>query len=755
MIRHAALGMALAALALATPAASAAPPANEHEAFLATLARYSDLTFDGLVTHWKLPAVKPDAPLSFDPAKAKYYDHVMAKLNVTDEAKKQLAAEGFVLAKPAWGHTVAGTLRDIFTDDLPLLVTTDAVLDAVHRSFDDILAGLEGGALSPLLQAALARVHKQVLAVAKAEPALAEAAGDLDLYLTVARNLLAPDKNDAERTPEWGDEVPTALSVAPTLADRAEVAALLTAVDSGHLENGDGEGTVLYGKKRRMDWTQFSARGHYTRTAALTRYFRAVMWLGRADLGFQLDQPRQLRAAGLFAFTLEQSGAAADLAEITRLIDLFVGGGDDLDLPSLLSIFQAQGAKGVADLADAKLLGRVATYLDDNGLGRPRIRSQVVKSELSDPAHAMAPPFVQVLGQRFAIDSFALSHLVYDDIVFHGEKMKRRLPTGLDVAAAVFGSDVAVQLLKPELEAWNYAANLVAMRETVDARPAAEWEWSLYDLWLAGLRTLSRPPEGKHVPEVMKRASWSKKVLATQLASWAQLRHDTILYTQQSYSAGGGCIYPLAFVEPYPAFYDAFGRFAHIAAERIGQIGTRDRHIRAAIKPLVAYYKRFETIMGKLSRLATKELAGKPFSKAEERFLRRTVQQHDSGDDEYMPTLTWDGWYMDLVYRTGPDDGRALELHPTVADVHTDAHTAATLEVATAGVDLAIVAIDNDGDRAIYVGPVLTYHEFAQPAGDRMDDEAWRQEAEGYETPPRGYPAWLAPYRTTLPEPTD
>jgi hypothetical protein len=32
----------------------------------------------------------------------------------------------------------------------------------------------------------------------------------------------------------------------------------------------------------------------------------------------------------------------------------------------------------------------------------------------------------------------------------------------------------------------------------------------------------------------MDRKAWAAKTLQTQLASWAQLRHDTILYAKQS-----------------------------------------------------------------------------------------------------------------------------------------------------------------------------------------------------------------------------
>jgi len=749
----AALALGLHALPLAAEAAPAAPPDDPHERFLALLGETADLTWEGLATHWRLPAVAPDAKLSFDPATAAHYERVVKELNLPADGRAALAREGFVLARPPYGGTtMASALRDIFTRDLPLLVTTDAILDAVHRSYDRVLAELEQDALAPSLRDALGRAHATLLRVAKRHPALAEAAADVETYLLVARELLEPGEDaPAEREQSWGEPVPTVRRHGPTLADPATIGALLDAVDSGTLENEDHQ-TVLYGKPRRVDWTQFVARGHYDDSVALTRYFRAMMWLGRPDLGFQLDAPRQLRAAGLLAHVLAESGAERALDDLRAVVDLFVGGGGDFDLAGLRAVMKGERADSLAALTDDAALARVAEALDASGLGRPKIRAQVVKSELADPAHAMAPASVQVLGQRFVIDSFVLSHVVYDDIVFKGVKQLRRMPTGLDVFA-VLGSDVAAQLLRPEIELWNYASNLAALRKVVATRNAAASAPSLYDLWLDALTALSTRPAGAHVPEVMKRATWDRKMLGTQLASWAQLRHDTLLYSQQSYSAAGGCIYPRAYVEPYPAFYAALARYGDVAAARLGALRPTRSGSRAALKPVVAYFRSFAKVMRTLETLAGKELRAEPFTKREELFLRHTVEGRDSGEDEYMPVITWSGWYMGLVYNHGAQDDRALEFHPTVADVHTDAHTAQVLEVGTGATDLAVVAIDNAGDRALYVGPVFTYYEFTAPASERLTDDDFAQRL--WDDAPPTRPPFLALPEVRLQEPAD
>jgi len=72
---------------------------------------------------------------------------------------------------------------------------------------------------------------------------------------------------------------------------------------------------------------------------------------------------------------------------------------------------------------------------------------------------------------------------------------------------------------------------------------------------------------------------------------------------------------------------------------------------------------------------------------------------------------------------------------PIVADVHSAPilfsegplpGVAVVLEVGTGGCDLLVIAIDNQDDRAVYVGPVYSYYEFAQPADNRLTDEQWQ-----------------------------
>jgi len=101
---------------------------------------------------------------------------------------------------------------------------------------------------------------------------------------------------------------------------------------------------------------------------------------------------------------------------------------------------------------------------------------------------------------------------------------------------------------------------LILLKSQFDTWDTSDWYQSLYTSWLFTLKPLLEQ-FGTGYPSFMQNTSYQDKSLNTSLASWAQLRHDTILYVKQSYtmSEGGGGpeeLPPRGYVEPIPEFYN-------------------------------------------------------------------------------------------------------------------------------------------------------------------------------------------------------
>ena len=158
----------------------------------------------------------------------------------------------------------------------------------------------------------------------------------------------------------------------------------------------------------------------------------------------------------------------------------------------------------------------------------------------------------------------------------------RRYTSALDMGYSVLGnrqigSEIAQRMLDVEhrsgfRDGLPYAHNLWALAATFDRIPAAAWEDSIVTRWLAALRELSAPTTDARFPEAMRTRPWALRVLNAQLASYTELKHDTVLYAKQPYTAMILCEYPAGFVEPVPAFWKQVKEMAASAADALERL---------------------------------------------------------------------------------------------------------------------------------------------------------------------------------------
>ncbi len=116
-----------------------------------------------------------------------------------------------------------------------------------------------------------------------------------------------------------------------------------------------------------------------------------------------------------------------------------VGESDNLTIFQMLELLRNQK---VSDLGRSYILAATMSKHSKTPYARAisgtqQIRSQVVLSDPHDLYQVPPPSTFQLFGQRFAIDSFVLSQVVYDSIIYRGEKVKRKMPRGADVTFAL------------------------------------------------------------------------------------------------------------------------------------------------------------------------------------------------------------------------------------------------------------------------------------------------------------------------------
>ncbi|HSS37191.1 MAG TPA: DUF3160 domain-containing protein, partial [Polyangia bacterium] len=537
------------------------------------------------------------AALPYDPLSAQGLDRLTAsRLGVSAAEQQALAQDGFVVSARQTFPTFLYGYKAIYADHLPLFVSVDSVMHAVHRSYDAALMNLELGSMIAELKALLAGMQADLASGRGTDLAgQADVRTDVDLYLTVARQLLG----DTAAVPVAG-------------ANPADVSAFVSAA----LAASDIRTVSLFGQQRDVDFSQFNPRGHYAGDSRLESYFRSMIWLGRTDFRFlQFDTSaagapprffrRQFLDALLLAELTEDNGRLAAWQQLDTVLRGFVGESDNMTVayfPVLRTTTGAATSAVLATLPDDVL----AQALLDGGFGIQRIASQIL---LVPPGGANAPldRVFLFFGQRFIVDSQVFSDVVFDRVM--GEP-KRMLPNPLDVAFAALGNNAAAPLLATELATYpNYPAALHDVRRLVDLHGDDFWGASLYGAWLGALRGMSvpggDPTAAVGLPAVMKTEPWARRVVNTQLASWAELRHDTLLYAKQSYTAIPLCDFPDAYVDPYPEAWAGIVRLA-----KLGQAIAGTLPLDAGPNTLATYFAGVESAATTLGAMAQAERAG-------------------------------------------------------------------------------------------------------------------------------------------------
>jgi hypothetical protein len=681
---------------------------SEQAEISASLASVASLTPETFAAKYPVPFA---TNLGYDPGSAQGLDLIQASpLKLLDDELAALRTHGFTISRRKQFPSFANGYETIYMADLPVYISADSILEAVHRSYDDILKQIETSALLPDLRNMLLGMRAS-LASAPAD----QATTDADVYLAVALALLDGKVVSPVRD---GD------------------AALIAALYSGASSHTGARQVVLFGVSRDEDFSQFTPRGHYVDSPALTEYFQAMMWLGRIDFriietqsdGSQVFRRRQL-LAGLRLRDLLDDASRASWTRIDAAIHAFVGDADYMTVPQFDALLRDLGVSNAAELS-AIPDQRVAQAIVDGGYGTQRIASHIMYNGLGTKTLPLSSSFA-LLGQRYVVDSHVFSNVVYDRVQ-HGTVM-RMMPDPLDAAFAALKNDQAGALLGDELTKYAYAPDLASMRILVESYGDSFWQGNLYNLWLSADRALSPSPEladpaKAGIASVFTTEAWGRRLLNTQLASWAELRHDTILYAKQSYTGGVVCDFPDAYVDPYPAFYAALQAYADRGAALVADLQFSDAMLTSRAQ---SYFAALSNVSGTLKQMADAERIGMPFTAEQLAFINQAIHmEHVCG------STSFDGWYAQLFF----DVSHGGKYDPTIADVHTQptdeggSLVGKVLHVGTGMPRLMVVSVDTCNGAHAYAGLASSYFEQITENFERLTDQVWAQRLN--QTPP-------------------
>ncbi|SFO69906.1 DUF3160 domain-containing protein [Prevotella sp. tf2-5] len=587
----------------------------------------------------------------------------------------------------------------------PSFVTTDLYLQAFHMFFDCLLKETEEQKFSPMVTLFVKQNYEQMMQLASTttDAKIKAAAEHNAAYYAIAYEL------------NTGKSLPVPASFSELVKEE------INHVNASETTSSEFLG---YTEARNMPmfiYNIYRPRGHYTRNETLKRYFCAMMWLQNAPFG--TDKDDQLEQALLLAQTI---GGNAQLTkqykDITEPITYLMGMPDDVSILQVYAEIQKSGSTVSELINDKKKFDAIRKALEE--LSK--------KQSIIKPKFQASSPFkICLMPQRYMPDSEVLQEMVD----YESTPTLRDVPKGLDILASI-GISSAERILIQELkeqEKWNkYTSNLEQMKKRMGE---IDWNQTVANKWIASLKDVNS--KNAQYPKFMLSPQWDKKNLNTALASWAELKHDAILYAKQPMGAecgGGGPPEPYVkgYVEPNIAYWtkaielidatmDVLRRFDLVTEK--GTTAATDLREQAEF----------------LLNCSKKELAGKNLTEQEYRQIETIGSTFENITLNLIKES--DQFLMGWSNVNGADKKISVVADVYTANSYNNPDKSVLYEAVGPAHEIYVV-VELDGYLYLTRGAVFSYREFQEDiAAPRKTDEEWQQELQTQ--PDKGIPNWM------------
>lgn len=617
-----------------------------------------------------------------------------------EQLSQRLGEDGFVIV-PAQHNQLFEVYEENDYREFPNFVTTDLYLQLYHLYIDCMLRELEENHLMELMtdfSHDMFYAMDRMLNWSGGDELVRQTALKNAAYYVIAYQLFTGKTLGTE------EEIAIA---------KPEIELCLNAKDSYSTFMKDY-------KDFQFGYSLFRPRGHYTRSEKLQRYFRGMMWLQTANFG--LKNKDEVLAAVMQTYALKNDEKLIKKYEtLNNLITFLMGKPDNLTIMQVKKEVEKLNMQMEDLLHNDQAIAQLTAKLEEIGNRQTRIRPKFEKTSHNK---------INIMPQRYQPDAEVLQEMVdYDN-----KPTLRATPKGLDFFAAMQVS-AAEKILIEEGQKWQgFAPALEKMKMRMQQ---INWNETIATQWMSTLRALCDRDPQLNLPYFMVTPEWNLKDLNAMLASWAELKHDAILYAKQPAGAecgGGGPPEPVVkgYVEPNISFWkkaiSLLDNTAHLLKEE-NMLTEKISHATERIREEAQF----------LLNVSEKELAGKEL----------TEEEYDQL--QYIGA-TFENISLDLVrekdqYLMGWSDVQGADKKVAlVADVYTanadNNPEKAILFEAVGDADEIYVVVEIGGYLYLTRGAVLSYREFIQPIDEpRLTDEEWQQQLE--KNPRKGVPDWM------------
>lgn len=468
------------------------------------------------------------------------------------------------------------------------------------------------------------------------------------------------------------------------------------------LENIKAEGNAVSNiTGEEIDYSQFKARGNYTKNENLKKYFKVNMLYSQELV--HLENPDEsinleaLKQAILISRTMLKDETSFKLwQDIYKPISFLVENTEDT---TPIDIYKSISTATKENTIEAVLADNVVNAVADE-----------IKNKENPKIKPDSGKVFAFLPQRAVVDNTWLQNLVDTR-----PQSQRPVVSGVDLMA-LLGNSLAERLTltnEDNLKWDKFKDKYEETKAMIDARTDKEEKANIYRTWLWVLKAFNNE-YGEGYPDFMKSEKWQYKDLNTALASWAQLKHDTILYAKEFGAEMGGYdpVEVKHYVEPNVNLYRRVKYLVGLTMDADEKYSLLNETQRDRLKD-------FDNMLEFLIKVSLEEL------------------KDETTSDEDNERLSVIGGEMENIFMAFNDGGGDFEIAPrdrdtaNVADIQmigsnvVNKPAGSFLEVGSGRFSTMYVIYRLDDKYYIGRGPVMNYYEFY--SDHRLDNNEFKE----------------------------
>lgn len=468
------------------------------------------------------------------------------------------------------------------------------------------------------------------------------------------------------------------------------------------LENIKAEGNAVSNiTGEEIDYSQFKVRGNYTKNENLKKYFKVNMLYSQELV--HLENPDEsinleaLKQAILISRTMLKDETSFKLwQDIYKPISFLVENTEDT---TPIDIYKSISTATKENTIEAVLADNVVNAVADE-----------IKNKENPKIKPDSGKVFAFLPQRAVVDNTWLQNLVDTR-----PQSQRPVVSGVDLMA-LLGNSLAERLTltnEDNLKWDEFKEKYEETKAMVDARTDKEEKANIYRTWLWVLKAFNNE-YGEGYPDFMKSEKWQYKDLNTALASWAQLKHDTILYAKEFGAEMGGYdpVEVKHYVEPNVNLYRRVKYLVGLTMDADEKYSLLNETQRDRLKD-------FDNMLEFLIKVSLEEL------------------KDETTSDEDNERLSVIGGEMENIFMAFNDGGGDFEIAPrdrdtaNVADIQmigsnvVNKPAGSFLEVGSGRFSTIYVVYRLNGKYYLGSGSVMNYYEFY--SDHRLDNNEFKE----------------------------